>query len=353
MNALSLTDFVKTWSKPPTHGEATSATTMIHIPDSCHSLQGLLKSIAHLATFNRSSAILLLLRYQQGGTEVWKHRRFREWKNKMEFCQTRHCFCRYGVEHARQPVHFKYNVLSLNTAICSQLCTTSSGCFLADVATGSTGSNNVYLRQFLKALHQGVGSGLSASPNAFGDEGSAVHTPVRLNDPQEAQCEPDYECLRDAGHGSDTPRAVSESSGCSHAEAGSAPLASKCFPTEARERQKTKEKRAKELGKKLQVKKKFKHVEDHYDDCGEDISSLHMELDTYVLSDHVWHMYANDTDSSELSDSDAEPEELIDYMPSFMLWGSDSAYFGMPATCLPCLRHIRSDVFPFVSRQGL
>jgi len=30
---------------------------------------------------------------------------------------------------------------------------------------------------------------------------------------------------------------------------------------------------------KLEVKKQYKHVEEHYDDCGDDVSSLHQELD--------------------------------------------------------------------------
>ena len=42
------------------------------------------------------------------------------------------------------------------------------------------------------------------------------------------------------------------------------------YPTEARERQKAREKRAKETGVTLNAQKRKKHVENYFDDCGED-----------------------------------------------------------------------------------
>jgi len=47
------------------------------------------------------------------------------------------------------------------------------------------------------------------------------------------------------------------------------------YPTDAKELEKAKRKREKEAGIVRVVKKKFKVVEDHHDDCGTDLSSLH------------------------------------------------------------------------------
>ena len=49
------------------------------------------------------------------------------------------------------------------------------------------------------------------------------------------------------------------------------------FPTDSKERRKAREKEAKEAGTPLEVKKIKKFVEEHYDDCGEDLSSLGTE----------------------------------------------------------------------------
>ena len=51
------------------------------------------------------------------------------------------------------------------------------------------------------------------------------------------------------------------------------------YPTDARERRKKKEQAARERGEKLEVKHKRKYIEPHFDDCGEDLKSLHMDLD--------------------------------------------------------------------------
>ena len=47
------------------------------------------------------------------------------------------------------------------------------------------------------------------------------------------------------------------------------------YPTDAKEREKVRRKKQKDEGKEHTVKKKKKVVEEHYDDCGEDLASLH------------------------------------------------------------------------------
>ena len=70
------------------------------------------------------------------------------------------------------------------------------------------------------------------------------------------------------------------------------------FPTEARERQKAREKRAKETGVTLNVKKRKKFAENHFDDCGDDISSIVKDIDTYRA------VAINHDELSESSDED-------------------------------------------------
>ena len=71
------------------------------------------------------------------------------------------------------------------------------------------------------------------------------------------------------------------------------------FPTEARERQKAREKRAKETGVVLNVKKRKKSVENHVGDGGDDISSIVKNIGAYhaVAINHVSYV-------SESSDED-------------------------------------------------
>ncbi len=58
-----------------------------------------------------------------------------------------------------------------------------------------------------------------------------------------------------------------------------APLASEASPTDAKEKEKAKKKRLQELGIEVSVKKRVKTVQDHYDDCGDDITSLKLPAD--------------------------------------------------------------------------
>ena len=73
------------------------------------------------------------------------------------------------------------------------------------------------------------------------------------------------------------------------------------YPTNSKEKEKHKKKLMKEAGQEITVKKKKFHIEEHYDDCGEDLSSLREQIDEadpqyYVPADY-------DTDQA-LSDDD-------------------------------------------------
>lgn len=76
----------------------------------------------------------------------------------------------------------------------------------------------------------------------------------------------------------------------------------------------------------LKVKKRPKHVEEHYDECGDDISSLSMELDTFVLDEAMCFECAMD----DVSDAEVADQSLGDGLTSFMLWGSHAAPVLLP-----------------------
>jgi hypothetical protein len=60
------------------------------------------------------------------------------------------------------------------------------------------------------------------------------------------------------------------------------------FPTIQAENAKKKKAAAKAAGIELQVVKRHKPVEDHWDDCGEDISSLGIPLEAFVLDEQLF-----------------------------------------------------------------
>ena len=83
------------------------------------------------------------------------------------------------------------------------------------------------------------------------------------------------------------------------------------YPTEARERQKAREKRAKETGVTSKVQKRRKFVEDHYDDCGDDISSIVENIDTFQATTVIVEELSESSDDEDYS------------FLSYMLWGSN------------------------------
>ena len=98
------------------------------------------------------------------------------------------------------------------------------------------------------------------------------------------------------------------------------------FPTDSKERQ-TKQKNAdKAAGIIREVKKKVQHVEDHNDDCGEDISSLTTDAEDFMLVE------SDSDDSSEWNSDWFDP--LCDNLELSFLWGGE-----LPVQ--PCYENLR------------
>ena len=90
----------------------------------------------------------------------------------------------------------------------------------------------------------------------------------------------------------------------------------KAFPTDSKERQTAQKRKDKEAGIVREVKKLKKFVEDHNDDCGEDLSSLGNLDALYVEASHSAAL-----DSSE--DSDTE-EHIFHNLQLDFLWGGEA-----------------------------
>ena len=95
------------------------------------------------------------------------------------------------------------------------------------------------------------------------------------------------------------------------------------YPTDSRERQKAKEKADKEKGIVRVVKKKKKHVEEHYDDCGESLDSLTKDLDNYPIHD-------DDLFIDAYFDDDSGQEEADDPVVDALFNIEQSMFYGKP-----------------------
>ena len=89
--------------------------------------------------------------------------------------------------------------------------------------------------------------------------------------------------------------------------------AEQAFPTEEREAAKERKKKDKEAGIERTVRKRKKIVEDHFDDCGEDLSSIVPDVDSYYND--------NGFDSSDESDRDNNDVCALHNLELVMFWG--------------------------------
>ena len=95
-------------------------------------------------------------------------------------------------------------------------------------------------------------------------------------------------------------------------------LAESAFPTEGRERQKVKEKARKLLG--LEPNRKKYVIEEHYDDCGSDLSGLGPDVLAF-MADYLVELESSDSES----EFDTESSNLISNLHVWWLKGSEAA----------------------------
>ena len=125
-------------------------------------------------------------------------------------------------------------------------------------------------------------------------------------------------------------------------------LTAESYPTDAKQRRKEREKAAKEAGTPLEVVKQHKHVENHWDDCGEDVSSLSQSLD-YVTSQFTDFLKVN-PDFAECWDLEDDPEpQLEDHLACCMFYGQIPTVGRL--TNVPIAKDI-SELYHVVGRWG-
>ncbi|MAD34454.1 MAG: hypothetical protein CMJ88_11970, partial [Planctomycetes bacterium] len=92
-------------------------------------------------------------------------------------------------------------------------------------------------------------------------------------------------------------------------ELGSTPVLRSDYLTDQKEREKEKKRKMKEAGIEIEVKKKQKYVEDHHDDCGEDLSAIGgLSEETAVM----WNDRCSYEDN--WSDASTDADEFEDYL---------------------------------------
>ena len=170
-----------------------------------------------------------------------------EWNGDKDMCFRFHqtCSCKCGATARTAGCHLRYYVGSTDPSLQVAAC--------AEVPMAQP--SQTILTQGLEDVLSFVLGGVSLPTNH-----SPSSDPLRTSS-RRAQRVPDS----------------FKSSSSSHVSASL--QVSQAYPTDAKEREKAKKKRLQELGVEVTVKKRQKVCQDHYDDCGDDISSLKLPAD--------------------------------------------------------------------------
>ena len=190
----------------------------------------------------------------------------------MEFLRRRNvqwtkvCSCSFEDEHRLKSLHFQVNVFTLNlpSFVCNSCEVSKVGHVLPKHVSSYWALYYTRLCQLLISTNR---EPLKPHQTRWASGASSEKkqaAPVEVRDSQET-----YRIRK--------PRNVYI--GCVGPPPGLEEVSEQAiaFPTDSKERRKAREKEAKEAGTPLEVKKIKKHVEEHYDDCGEDLSSLGTE----------------------------------------------------------------------------
>ena len=104
------------------------------------------------------------------------------------------------------------------------------------------------------------------------------------------------------------------------------------FPTDAAEKKRDAKRAAKAAGMEWTVKKKLKHVEEHYDDCGSDVSAIADK--EYFSQAHV-----GEAEYMWIVDEYTDTEDDSDYHDSAEIGLEQYAFFGPSCTGIPNVPH--------------
>lgn len=289
IGGVKWSQFVNSWAGNSTDQRSLPDITLLwaHLPQDIPSpIVEFWLAMTNLVTKAKSKNVPILVTSKHTKHEgLWKYQTFRKWRNSFPFLHTKHCMCMYGIRLNNKPFHWKLNVLDIGLQLTNHMCNNWS---VGDTVLDIHDSHRLYYleRQFFMVAFQ----------RWVRDRQDSVSTLLEdWEDLQEAQCGP-------------------ESDGTGTVVGTQADTVIKtAYPTEARERQKVKEKERKAKG--IVATKRKKYVEEWHDDCGEDVSSIATKQDLELL-----YILPNDGE-----DSSSEPSSEDEY-PSInlvhMFWGS-------------------------------
>ena len=208
--------------------------------------------------------VAVIAKHSRGHEGVWRLQTFRKFRSLFTFQHARHCFCAYGIRIHSRPFHWNMHSLSLGVSIPNTVCAEWSDMDTALTAKDAQRLFSLERFFFPVAFQRWVKEGHSKFAT---DSASAA----LQDESSEAQNGPE----------SDGNNLVSIDNHVSNNR-------QIAYPTEARERQKAREKRAKETGVTLNVHKR-KVVQNHFDDCRKYIPLIVKDFVTY----HATYCYCH------------------------------------------------------------
>ena len=258
-------------------------------------------------------------------TPAFPHRRWTRLLKLWRPLSTIHCACRY-LERETAVIHHKYRAFTTNLEI------TDFSCDAPDHHPGQREgrAHRYFLRRFMQRWLL----------DAVCLEDS-VDDPVQLREPRNepkhcaAVAQP---CQSTTGEAQLLP----DSAGYSELDRSNTPA----YPTDSKERERKLRQANKEKGIEHVVKKRKQQVEDHHDDCGEDLGSIVADLDAFV--DDTWSDYLLSNIGDDVLEDNDDP--MCDNISLFMLWGE--VPYKLEANLLVVYPSNTEELLSFLTAKG-
>ena len=237
--------------------------------------------------------VVMMLPWTTGDNlPTFPHRRWTRLLKRWRPQTTVHCACRY-IDRQEGIIHHKSRAFTTNLEITDRTCAVPN----QHLTQGRSGrAHRYFLRRWIQQWLL----------NAEGQQDS-VEDPVPTNEPKHcALVQPCSSCTTDEA------QLLPDSAGYTESDGST----TQAYPTDSKEREREQRKADKEKGIEHVVKKRKQVVEDHHDDCGEDLGSIVDDLDAFVddWTDYLMTGIGDDV----LEDND---DPICDNLSLFMLWG--------------------------------
>ena len=271
-----------------------------------HRLHPFMKALSHLANECHTHGKQIIVMAMQPnrwnkrkevayyGTVPWER-----WLKQHCIKRSIHCMCAYGLRHEGKAVHQKFFFYTSFHSVCDRVCSWHE---VRDDAK-STCEAHHHVTFVARWCADWITHGAMRVSSSFL---GVDHRNLSVTDIGNA-----LPTVPETGSQQTPDSGMSMESSCPPEDPAS-------FPTDAKERRRKREKAAKEQGKELVVKHKTKHVESHYDDCGEDLSGIIGKQSLDQAANFTWlSVVYIDPDYEEEFDDVG----LLDNSLSFYFWG--------------------------------